>query len=99
MIHPEIWLGDYCCEERGVAAETFGVNRSFSVHIHSLREEPARNFHFVVVDAHVEQGRSRERRSTRRLHFIVTSEFRRKEFFFCGERISLKCCAGVASSV
>src|SRR5437763_534124 len=63
VVHPEIGLRNHGCEQGCVTAEPGRADSGTNVDVHSLVEQPDRNLHFVVVHAHVEEGRSAEWRA------------------------------------
>jgi len=81
VIHPEVGLGDDGGEERGVAAESVGVDCGFGVGVHAAIEQPARDFEFIVVNAKVQQGCAGERCSVGCQDLVMTAELGRVGLF------------------
>ena len=61
VVAPEVGVADDGVEQRGVSAEPVGVDRGRRVDVHAAIEQPARDLHFVELDAQVQQRRCRER--------------------------------------
>jgi len=81
LVHPVVRLRHHRREQRRVPTKTIAVHRGSRVHVHPLRDEPSRDLHLVVVDAHVQQRCSSERRSMRRQHLVMAAELRRVDLF------------------
>ncbi len=63
VVHPKIWLRDHGAKERGMASETICIDSAFDVYVHAPSDQPLGDFHFVVINAHMQKRSSRQRRS------------------------------------
>ena len=76
VVHPKIRLGHHGAEKGRMATKTIGVNIRLGVNIHAAYEQPARDFQLIVVDAHVQQGRSRQGGSLCGLDLVMAAKLR-----------------------
>ena len=64
-----------------MSAETIGIDSGFRINIHSLLQQPVRDLQLIVIDTHVQESCSRERRPLSREHLVMTSQLWRKDLF------------------
>ena len=69
------FVRDHAIEERCVSAESGFVDDRPRVHVGTVVDQPPRNVEFLMVDRHVQQRRSVQRRAMQReIAILVTTE-------------------------
>src|SRR3954454_12284371 len=72
-----ISLRYYASEKRRVSAESVGIDGGFCVDVRAMRNQPAHDFNFVVVNGNVQQRGAGQWRTVQRQRLVgMASEFR-----------------------